>query len=302
MKKPKILRKCEHCGKDVWKYQSQIDGYKMSFCSRECQHAWRTGKKDTTKKKGEYKTCQICSKEFYCYPYEVKTKKACSPSCSYKLQSIEGIRSGENCNFWTGGFDQYRGPNWNPQKAAARKRDKNICKICGKTKKEEGKQLTVHHIVPFRFFNNDYNIANKLENLITICSECHGKMESHGWLEVPDEYKHLLDGVVPQEQIVMVRKYSDWEIEYIKTHYEQLGPQPIAEFLKRPRSSVVDKACQLGIKKKFLTQEEEELLIKHYPTSTREELQKLFPSKKYNSIKSYANRLGLVKLIPNQAC
>lgn len=301
--KPKVLKVCKNCGKEVWKYQSQIKNSKMIFCSQECQHKWRTGKQSPAEKKGMYKKCPICGNEFYCYPSEVNGKKTCSMSCNYELQKLEGIHTGENCNFWAGGFEHYRGPNWMLQRSRARKRDKNICQICGKTEKDEGKKLTVHHVVPFRFFSNDYKKANDLENLITICSECHGKAESHGWLKVPEKYEYLLKGVIPQEQVVLVRKYSEWEVEYIKENYKELGPRPIAEYLKRPLSSVADKANNLGLKKnkQFFSDEEIKLIKKHYSTSTKKDFEKLLPNRNYNTIKGYANKLGIVKSIPSRA-
>lgn len=49
-----------------------------------------------------------------------------------------------------------------------RNRDHQICQNCGKTHKEEGKKLSVHHI--------DYNKRNNfLWNLIALCSKCHLK-------------------------------------------------------------------------------------------------------------------------------
>ena len=32
-----------------------------------------------------------------------------------------GVHSRENCNFWTGGFEQYRGKNWYKQRELAKK-------------------------------------------------------------------------------------------------------------------------------------------------------------------------------------
>ena len=51
---------------------------------------------------------------------------------------------------------------------AIRKRDNNICQICGRTVEQEGKELSCHHI--------DYNKKNNNpSNLISVCCKCHAK-------------------------------------------------------------------------------------------------------------------------------
>lgn len=49
-----------------------------------------------------------------------------------------------------------------------RKRDKNICRMCGKTAEENGRNMDVHHIVPFLESED-----NSMENLICLCRNCH---------------------------------------------------------------------------------------------------------------------------------
>lgn len=44
------------------------------------------------------------------------------------------------------------------------------CKFCGEDNKEA---LEEHHIVPRR-----YNGSDRDENLVTVCKNCHGKLES----------------------------------------------------------------------------------------------------------------------------
>jgi 5-methylcytosine-specific restriction endonuclease McrA len=65
---------------------------------------------------------------------------------------------------WSGGDISYYGPNWLKQRRLARKR----------------KELSVHHIIPFRSFNGDWERANELPNLICLCEyPCHRKRHSH---------------------------------------------------------------------------------------------------------------------------
>ncbi|MBU0704639.1 MAG: DUF1998 domain-containing protein, partial [Chloroflexi bacterium] len=74
------------------------------------------------------------------------------------------------------------GPNWSAQRDAARARDGYICRHCGAPERE-GRQHDVHHVAPFRTFgyvpgaNDFYEIANRLENLITLCPACHRRVE-----------------------------------------------------------------------------------------------------------------------------
>ncbi|HVP21452.1 MAG TPA: DEAD/DEAH box helicase [Anaerolineaceae bacterium] len=68
------------------------------------------------------------------------------------------------------------GPNWNHQRNLARQRDHYTCQVCGRP--ENGVQHQVHHKVPFRTFSS-YLEANRLDNLITLCSACHQKVEQN---------------------------------------------------------------------------------------------------------------------------
>ncbi len=74
------------------------------------------------------------------------------------------------------------GPDWSAQRDAARARDGYFCRQCGAPERE-GRQHDVHHITPFRAFgyvpgvNDFYRLANRLENLITLCAACHRRAE-----------------------------------------------------------------------------------------------------------------------------
>ncbi len=75
------------------------------------------------------------------------------------------------------------GPNWEQQRALALERDEYRCRRCGVQGTPE-RPLHVHHIRPFRTFgyvpgeNEAYREANRLENLITLCSRCHRLAET----------------------------------------------------------------------------------------------------------------------------
>ena len=90
------------------------------------------------------------------------------------------INLGENNPNWKGGksFGVY-GYEFNKElKLAVRIRDNFKCKICGKTEKENRRQLAIHHI--------DYNKENSnIENLVSLCNKCHNKTNSkrQKWIE-----------------------------------------------------------------------------------------------------------------------
>ncbi|TDL77612.1 HNH endonuclease [Rhodococcus qingshengii] len=88
--------------------------------------------------------------------------------------------TGENSGTWNGGDIDYYGPNWLHQRRLARKRDQFTCQDCGSTEKDYGKELSVHHIIPFRKFNGDWENANVLNNLVCLCEyPCHRKRHSN---------------------------------------------------------------------------------------------------------------------------
>jgi DEAD/DEAH box helicase domain-containing protein len=74
------------------------------------------------------------------------------------------------------------GPNWPAQRDAARARDGFRCRQCGAPERED-RQHDVHHLAPFRSFgyvpgvNDFYELANRLENLLTLCPACHRRVE-----------------------------------------------------------------------------------------------------------------------------
>ncbi len=75
------------------------------------------------------------------------------------------------------------GPNWSAQRRRALERDGYRCQRCGAPHTPE-RPLHVHHIRPFRTFgyipgvNDAYREANRLDNLITLCSRCHRLAEA----------------------------------------------------------------------------------------------------------------------------
>lgn len=75
---------------------------------------------------------------------------------------------------WSNDPNEY-GPNWPAQRDAARARDNYTCQVCGLP--ENGRVHDVHHKQPFRSFAS-YKEANLIENLITLCPNCHRRAET----------------------------------------------------------------------------------------------------------------------------
>jgi hypothetical protein len=74
----------------------------------------------------------------------------------------------------------YYGPNWDEKREEAIERDDERCRECGMPRDEHrdrfGHDLHVHHLVSLREVG-DYSEANELENLKTLCAQCHYRTE-----------------------------------------------------------------------------------------------------------------------------
>jgi DEAD/DEAH box helicase domain-containing protein len=77
-------------------------------------------------------------------------------------------------SLWNNEINDY-GRNWPIIRSKIIQRDQFSCQLCGIQAEE--KFLQVHHIVPFRNFSNP-DSANQSENLITLCRNCHQRVEA----------------------------------------------------------------------------------------------------------------------------
>jgi len=76
---------------------------------------------------------------------------------------------------WTNDPNDY-GPDWSKIRDRVRARDKYTCQVCGTP--ETTRQHDVHHKTPFKAFPSRDD-ANRLENLTTLCTSCHHKVEQN---------------------------------------------------------------------------------------------------------------------------
>lgn len=93
-----------------------------------------------------------------------------------------GSQPGELHHRWKGGREPYYGRNWHKQRRHVRERDQYRCQHCGQTEgehlREYGSELHVHHVVPLRKFTEPAD-ANQMDNLITLCFQCHNSAENY---------------------------------------------------------------------------------------------------------------------------
>jgi len=181
---------CEQCGKGYNIPPAKKD--KSRFCSRECLNQWRS-ENETGENHPQYDRieceCKMCSETVHRQPSQLERMDNvfCSQECHREYQSIH--QRGENHHHYKPeSIDDY-GPNWHRQRRKALERDNHKCQFCGLPESEHHQGLSVHHITPREAFMQDgefdYEQANKLDNLLSLCQACHRKVEQWGLL--PDK-------------------------------------------------------------------------------------------------------------------
>ena len=159
-KRRKLKKKvCKQCRKTFQPRKAS-----QKFCSKACV--------DDNKRANHLYVCEHCGKTFR--PSKA-SQRFCNHFCS--ARALGEKTKGAKSPVWTGGRGSYRGPNWKKQRARARKRDNYTCQHCGITKKQLDQPPDIHHIIPYRSFNDDWKSANQLRNLISLCPSCHAKVE-----------------------------------------------------------------------------------------------------------------------------
>lgn len=170
---------CESCG-DVFEVPPSRGTAR--FCSIVCKAEWDSGRMagdGNPSWSGGVATvvCEWCGVEFGVIQSREDEARFCSERC-YGNWFSENL-SGEDSPHWKGGYEY--GTGWPEQREKARKRDGYKCGLCGKPEEEQieenGRKLPVHHIRPLMEFDGDFKQGNRLENLITLCDNCHPTVE-----------------------------------------------------------------------------------------------------------------------------
>lgn len=87
------------------------------------------------------------------------------------IEKMSEAKVGDENPMWRGGYEGEYGHTWPRKRKAALERDGYECQACG-----SDEELHVHHHRPVRTFENP-NDAHFLENLVTVCVECHPTQE-----------------------------------------------------------------------------------------------------------------------------
>ena len=193
---------CAVCGKQVSRSPAQVKS-KFVFCSRICHYlgrslgfvrrivtqpytvteAGRKGWRDAAKRRTGIPrkepitwVCEACGTKRTIPRGELapaRKLRFCSAKCANK--ALRGVGNPS----WRGGHPEYYGPDWRPLQRRARKLDGYVCQRCGIPQKDLGRALDVHHIEPVSSFS-EVNDANRIENVVSLCHDCHMLVEWNG--------------------------------------------------------------------------------------------------------------------------
>lgn len=191
MFKPELTVECAYCGEKTRTNSNKLKRNDKHFCDMECRGAYtsenRTGENHPRWVNDRVEVeCAACGNDLIRRVAELKRKDRvyCDPEC--KGDYMANNLTGENGLHWKGGHERDYGPNWNQQRKKRLEKDGYECVICsmsnGEHHEEYDVDLHVHHIERKESFrdNNgelDFERANRLENLITLCYKCHGRWE-----------------------------------------------------------------------------------------------------------------------------
>lgn len=158
-------RPCAGCGKPFMPTPSALLRASGKFCSMDCFRQVQSLRPAMIQA-----TCEQCGSAFRRTQAAVRRVKRsfCSRGCAH------AFNSGVNHTNWRGGSDPNRGQGWRKLAEEIRDRDGYRCRRCGKTQEQEGRRLSVDHIIPWRTFT-DAEEANAKSNLASLCGSCHSK-------------------------------------------------------------------------------------------------------------------------------
>jgi len=212
---------CENCGEYVLKEQNEINRGNNNFCSNSCHNEYqrkqnaKTCKNCGEKYNGGGKSRKFCSRECFgeynrvkkvqvdcpecnsvslVYPsYKEKYKNVfCSSECRSSWLKENSLFSTDNPRYTDGKYNGF-GSNWIRQRNKEIKNSNNKCKLCGKNEEENGRDMSVHHIIPRKLFKKSTHFSledsNKQGNLISLCRSCHMKAEN-GSIKKCELYKN----------------------------------------------------------------------------------------------------------------
>lgn len=175
-------KKCGFCEEAFESYESEERDYCSKCWSEHRGEIW-SGEGNPLWTERDEVICSECGKDMKVPQYRSEPEY-CSDCFNGKRAKIWG---GENSPLYQGGTTDYFGPNWDKQRRKALKRDDNKCVVCGMDSEEHiekyGQSIHVHHIRPRSEFIQDgefdYEEANRVDNLISLCNSHHRSIESN---------------------------------------------------------------------------------------------------------------------------
>jgi len=162
---------CEVCGDTFEYYPSDRKGV---VCSQnECfKEYWS---ENAPAKDEEVHEKMVSNHEFSEDGLDKLSQAAAENNPMERAENRDKI-SGEGNGRWVEGSTSEYGPGWEEAKEKVLERDEYQCQNCGKTMDELGQKPDVHHIKPFRTFDEPTE-AHDLDNLIALCRSCHRNAE-----------------------------------------------------------------------------------------------------------------------------
>jgi len=137
-----------------------------------------SGEKNPNWKGGtEAKPCDYCGEEYQSRVYQQNDRFCCN-QCFWQWRSENLV--GPQATNWRGGHPSVYLGRWQHYRQKRLEKDSYECVICSMSQEAHRKQynrsLEVHHIIPYRTFDEPEE-ANQLGNLITLCCSCHVEWE-----------------------------------------------------------------------------------------------------------------------------
>lgn len=181
--------KCIYCGRE--RDDKPSIAKRRKYCSTNCQlkYEYETGKRDKFEigvKAREVSQERMKNDNWLNYKDTREKMRKVQQTDEYRLKErlahlgekngMYGMIGEKSSNYIDGKYRKWgnadRGFNWKKIKKKIKERDNYTCQDCGVKEAELVQYLQVHHIIPYRIFED-----NSEENLITLCSKCHAKQE-----------------------------------------------------------------------------------------------------------------------------
>lgn len=168
----KVTVTCVSCERPFEVYSCRADTAR--FCERECERDYMGAEPVGC-------ICEWCDAPYYVSPRRADNTRFCSASCRSKSvgEWLSENHTGQNHPSWRGGYSIYLAlvellgnESWNKTRGQIRERDQHTCQMCGRSRKENGRALSVHHLIPIMSGG-----THASELLMSLCRSCHQRAE-----------------------------------------------------------------------------------------------------------------------------